>query len=103
MKYPFAGGCCKAAATAITSDCRERRRSGPAITSQGPWKLIEPGKGPKVNKSTNTEMGNGPRPQLFNVDDDPGETRNIASEHPERVKELAAKLETICSEGRSRP
>eukprot|EP01136_Pigoraptor_vietnamica_P032490 Opistho-1_new@94390 len=41
----------------------------------GNWKYIEPSKGPKINKDTNTELGNHPTPQLYNLAEDPGETK----------------------------
>jgi len=69
----------------------------------GDWKLIEPSKRPKINKNTNTELGNDPQPQLYHAKDDPRETRNVAAEHPEIVKRLAAKLEAIRGKERSRP
>ena len=69
---------------------------------QGRWKLIQPGKGPKINRSTNTELGNAPKPQLYDVQEDPAETRDLVSEHPQKAKELAAKLEAIREQGRSR-
>jgi arylsulfatase A-like enzyme len=61
----------------------------------GHWKYIEPSKGPKMNKETNTELGNLPEPQLYNLSDDPGETKNLATAYPERVKEMKEKMETI--------
>jgi arylsulfatase A-like enzyme len=61
----------------------------------GHWKYIEPSNGPKMNKETNTELGNLPEPQLYNLSDDPGETKNLATAYPERVKEMKQKLETI--------
>lgn len=61
----------------------------------GPWKYIEPSKGPKINKNTNTELGNSLEPQLYNLQDDPGETTNLASKYPEKVKELQEKLQQI--------
>jgi arylsulfatase A-like enzyme len=61
----------------------------------GSWKYIEPSKGPKMNKDTNTELGNSPGPQLYNLADDPGETKNAAANHPEKVKEMQALLEKI--------
>jgi arylsulfatase A-like enzyme len=61
----------------------------------GHWKYIEPSMGPKMNKETNTELGNLPEPQLYNLSDDPGETKNLATAYPERVKEMKQKLETI--------
>nr|WP_294903001.1 arylsulfatase [uncultured Lacibacter sp.] len=61
----------------------------------GNWKYIEPSKGPRINKDTNTELGNDPKPQLYNLADDPGETKNLAEVYPERVKEMKVTLEKI--------
>jgi arylsulfatase A-like enzyme len=70
---------------------------------QGPWKLIEPGKGPKVFATTGIESGQAPEAQLYDLADDLGETKNVAARHPERVKELRERLQRIRSDGRSRP
>ena len=70
---------------------------------KGNWKYIEPGKTPKINKNTNTELGTDPKPQLYNLRDDLGETNDVASEHPEVVKELAGLLKKIKADGRTRP
>jgi arylsulfatase A-like enzyme len=70
---------------------------------KGNFKYIEPGKGPKINKNTNTELGTDPKPQLYNLRDDLGEKHDVASEHPEVVKELAGLLKKIKADGRSRP
>ncbi|MBI1761425.1 MAG: arylsulfatase [Acidobacteria bacterium] len=69
---------------------------------QGQWKYIEPGSGPKMNKDTNTELGNDPAPQLYDLAADPGETRNVAAQHPARVQAMAAELQRIRQSGRSR-
>ena len=61
----------------------------------GTWKYISPGKGPKVQVNTNTEMGNDPEPQLYDLSEDIGETKNLAAQHPEKVKEAAEKLRKI--------
>lgn len=61
----------------------------------GNWKYIEPSKGPKINKDTNTELGNDPKPQLYNLATDPGETKNLAEVYPERVAEMKLKLDNI--------
>jgi arylsulfatase A-like enzyme len=61
----------------------------------GNWKYIEPSKGPKINKDTNTELGNSTEPQLYNLADDPGETKNLAASLPEKVNEMKALLEKI--------
>jgi arylsulfatase A-like enzyme len=70
---------------------------------KGNWKYIEPGKGPKINKNTNTELGLDPRPQLYNLKNDLGEKHNVASEHPGIVKKLAALLKKIKDDGHTRP
>ncbi|MFM9081177.1 MAG: arylsulfatase, partial [Opitutaceae bacterium] len=40
---------------------------------------------------------------LYNLDEDPGETRNLYAERPELVKELKALLEESKASGRSSP
>ena len=70
---------------------------------QGDWKYIEPNKGARMNVTTNTEMGNDPQPQLYNLKDDLGEKNNVATQYPQRVKEMAALLQKIRQQGRSRP
>lgn len=69
----------------------------------GRWKYVAPGKGARINKNTNTELGNDPAPQLYDLDLDPGERSNVAAQHPERVQEMAAQLEKIRSSARTRP
>lgn len=61
----------------------------------GDWKYIEPNNGKKMNTLTNTELGNSPLPQLYNLKNDIGEKNNLAEKHPEKVKELAALLLSI--------
>lgn len=41
--------------------------------------------------------------QLYNLEEDPGETTNLYFKHPEVVKELKAKLEELKTTGRSAP
>jgi arylsulfatase A-like enzyme len=67
------------------------------------WKLISPSQSPKMSVHTNTELGNDPQPQLHDLSVDLGETRNVAGEQPEVLKDLTARLERIRQEGRSRP
>jgi hypothetical protein len=40
---------------------------------------------------------------LYNLADDPGETKDLATDKPEKVKELAALRKQIREGGRSRP
>ena len=56
-----------------------------------------------MNKNTNTELGNDPKPQLYDLSVDLGEKRNVAGEHPQLVEEMAAQLQKIRDQGRSRP
>ncbi len=66
------------------------------------WKYIVPNDRPKMNKSTNTEMGTDTKPQLYNLKDDIGETNNIAAENPEKLKELETLFQKINEDGRTR-
>jgi len=70
---------------------------------QGDWKYIEPSKGAKFNRNTNTELGNDPEPQLYDLKNDLGEKTNLANRRPEKVKEMAALLQRLRQQGRSRP
>lgn len=69
---------------------------------EGDWKYIP------ANADTATGIGRGadprdtrfaqarnPEPQLYNLATDPGETRNLASAHPEILRKLAARLDEI--------
>jgi arylsulfatase A-like enzyme len=69
---------------------------------KGKWKYIQPGTGAKFNKNTNTELGNDAQPQLYNLEEDPGEKRNVAARYPDRVQELAEQLKQIRDRGHSR-
>jgi arylsulfatase A-like enzyme len=70
-------------------------QAGVLSVRQGPWKYIEPSNRPKMNVNTNTELGNDTVAQLYNLRDDPGETRNVAATNPAKVKELEALLQKI--------
>lgn len=41
--------------------------------------------------------------KLFNLDDDPGETKNLVAEHPDRVKALIDLLQNQVDNGRCTP
>lgn len=70
-------------------------QAGSLSLRNGSWKYIEPSKGPRINANTNTELGNDPEPQLYDLAGDPGEQKNLATLHPEKVKELAAVLDAL--------
>lgn len=68
----------------------------------GSWKYIEPNKGVKLQKNTNTETGNDPDGQLYNLAIDPGETKNVAAGQPDKVKQMTALLQQMRQSGKSR-
>ena len=70
-------------------------QAGDLALRDGTWKYISPGKGPKIEKNTNTEMGTDPEPQLYDLSADIGETKNLRAQHPAKVKEMAEKLRKI--------
>ena len=58
----------------------------------GPWKLIL-----AADAKANTDV------QLYNLDTDIGETKNVAAEQAERVAQMKALLEKLITAGRSTP
>ena len=77
--------------------------AGVVSLRQGPRKFIPPGKGPKRNAATNTELGNDPEGQLYDLSVDLGQTKNVISQDPSKAAALEARLEKVRAEGRSRP
>lgn len=73
--------------------------SGGLALRQGPWKYIPKRPGPKRIEVTATETGNDPEAQLYNLENDVRELHNLASTHPEKVKELQALLEAEKAKG----
>ena len=80
-------------------------------TRRGQWKYLAH-KGSGVNNyESNLELKPYALPdsaptaagQLYNLESDPGETRNLALKHPEVVVELEALLKQSLASGRSRP
>jgi len=63
------------------------------VANAGNWKLIQ----------SKDEEGNPTINELYDLSSDPGETKNIASEHPEKVKELSTELAQARANGRTRP
>jgi arylsulfatase A-like enzyme len=80
----------------------EHATNGRLSLIKGDWKFIEPGPGPKMDESTNTELGNDPLPQLYNLKNDIGEKNNIAEQNPLIVKDLTDLLKKIKEDGRTR-
>ncbi len=76
--------------------------AGTLSVIKGNWKYIEPSNGPKYGAQTNTEYGNDPEPQLYNLDLDLGEQENLAGQNPEKTEELRSLLHQIMENGISR-
>lgn len=65
----------------------------------GPWKLVFKNSKPNLNESRGL-----PRViELYNLDDDIAEERDLAADRPEVVEQLRAKFDSVVSTGASRP
>lgn len=62
---------------------------------EGNWKMIQSGKGPARDQYTNSDLGNNPLPQLFDLATDPAETNNVSAGNEDRVKNMEARLEAM--------
>jgi len=60
------------------------------------WKLI-------MGADAESKAKDRPPVQLYNLADDPGETKNLAAAMPEKVAEMKALLEKLITDGRSTP
>lgn len=69
---------------------------------RGPWKWIEGVPVDGVKAASRKIHGDQFRPQLYNTHDDPAETTDVASAHPEVVAELTSLLERYRNGGYSR-
>ena len=63
------------------------------VIIKGNWKLIKANNRQAKNLLTNTELGNLPQDQLYNLKDDMGERNNLAEKQPELVKMLTALIQ----------
>lgn len=59
------------------------------------WKYIEPNDGPKMVIGPNIETGNHPTPQLYKMDKDVSEKKNVAEKYPNKVFELQGILKKV--------
>jgi arylsulfatase A len=66
----------------------------------GKWKYIQPHVGsiPDWMKNKDIESGLADYPQLYNLDNDPGEQVNLADSHQERVSQMNAMIEEIVAQ-----
>lgn len=96
------------ALAALLGDSRTGRvqlveHAGGLALRHGEWKYIPPRPGARRTQSTDTETGNDPNAQLYNLASDPGETNSLAAKQPEKVKELAALLDAEKARGMPPP
>ncbi len=93
---------------ALLGDARSGRtqlieHAGGLAVRQGAWKFIPKRPGVKRTQFTDSETGNDPSAQLYNLATDPREMKNLASEQPAKVQELAALLESEKAKGMEPP
>ena len=63
---------------------------------EGDYKYIEPYSGPTIVPwGVNIETGFKEEPQLYNIKEDPGETKNLAFEMPEKMVKMKQELNRI--------
>ncbi|AWW29081.1 arylsulfatase [Echinicola strongylocentroti] len=67
--------------------------SGRTALRQGDWIMIPPYKGPAVAKAVNIELGNDDEYQLYNLKEDIGQQKNLASSKPEKLQKMVAAYE----------
>jgi len=89
---------------ALLGDARAGRttlveHSGGLAMREGGWKFIPKRPGAKRLQFTDTDSGNDPDFQLYDLANDIGETRNVAREHPEVVGRLRELLEAEKAKG----
>ena len=62
---------------------------------KGDWLLIPPYKGAALNSDVNIEVGNSDEVQLYNLKNDIGQLNNVATNFPEKLKEMMETFERI--------
>lgn len=77
-------------------------QAGAISLRDGRWKYIEPSRGARMNVQTNTELGNDPKAQLYDLSQDLGEKVNMADREPQRVEGMASTLRLIKESSGSR-
>lgn len=78
--------------------------SGKFAIRDGRWKLVLcPGSGGWTHRDADAAKAGLPLVQLYDMRNDPGETRNLQAEQREKVREMLSLLKTYVAEGRSTP
>jgi arylsulfatase A len=78
--------------------------SGHFAIREGKWKLnMLRGSGGSLKPTLIIPQAGEPLYELYNLEEDPGETNNLYFDHPEIVEELTNKITSIIENGRSTP
>ena len=72
------------------------------VLRKNDWVYIPPHAGPAVNVHTNTELGNSPEEQLYDLSQDIGQIKNVAAQNGKRVRDMSARLEEILASQQTR-
>lgn len=73
------------------------------VLRQQEWVYIPAYAGPAIAQHTNTELGNLPEPQLYNLSLDIGQQTNLAVETRDILESMASQLDSIFKGERTRP
>lgn len=73
----------------------EQNNDGVLAIIRNDWKYIEPSKGPSMFVNVNIESGLNREEQLYNLQEDIGERKNLAKKEQSRVKEMKDILESL--------
>jgi arylsulfatase A-like enzyme len=65
---------------------------------KGNWIMIPPHKGPKINEKKNMELGNSDEFQLYNLDEDLEQQKDLSKEKPEKLQEMIKAFNKIKGE-----
>ena len=90
------------ASSPIRRDMIVHSADGVFAIRQGPWKWIEGIPVDEIKPGARKAHADEYHAQLYNTKDDPAETKDVAAEHPEIVKELSALLNRYRDGGYSR-
>jgi len=88
--------------TPIRADMIVHSSDGVFAIRKGPWKWIEGVPVDETTAASRRTRADEFRPQLYNLRDDPAETKDVSAAHPEVVKELSALLVRYRDGGYSR-
>ncbi|HEY1048215.1 MAG TPA: arylsulfatase, partial [Prosthecobacter sp.] len=67
---------------------------GQQMLRMGDWKLVRTNLVPKAAKGKKAKAAAGPTEELFNIANDPAETKDVAKEHPDLIAKMKAVMAT---------